>query len=207
MQELNFQLTALPANLDCFLQPRLSQVCTFIMVPLGSPLPSDWTQEGAFDSIINNTSTSNEYGKQLFGVGEVPDASPVIISMGLSRKLVGYRKQLNLEIQIRNEAVYQLLQHLQLGFNSFSFWFGNIGGTLIGGPSGIIPELVYVDFPSGGAGDSIELANLTLQWYEYKESGRTDQQGIIQVEQIPTLITDDTGTVVTDDSGATIGIF
>lgn len=207
MNDLNFQLTALPGNLDCFIQPKLSQVCNIFIIPFGAPLPTDWTNESDFIDVIDNTNSTNQYGKQLFGVGEVPKAETIVTSMGNSRKVLGYRKQLNFEVQIGIASVYSLLQHMQLGFTSFRFWFGTIGGRLIGGEEGMIPELVSVDFPSEGTNESIEKAVIKIEWTDSSEPGRADMEGLITVPGPALLVSDDTGTVISDDSGQTIGIY
>lgn len=173
------ELSAIPTNQDCTPTPRLSEITTIIVLPLGAKGPNDWTSYDDISGVVDNSTNDNQFAKLIVGRGEVQEGTPVDYQLGLQTKTVGYRKSLRFEIPIIYDQQYTLLQKLQRGALNYRFWFGTLGGRLIGGANGIKPDYSTADYSYLADEASIETGIFSIGWYEDGAAARTDHSTLL----------------------------
>ena len=175
------ELSAIPVNQDCTAAPRLSEITTIIILPYGAKGPVDWTDNDSISGVIDNSVNDNQYAKLLVGRGEIAEGAPVNYQLGRQTRTVGYRKQLRFDIPMIYDQQYTLLQKMQRGALSYRFWFGTLGGRLIGGSEGIQPDYSTADYAYLSEDNSIETGFFTIGWYEDGAAPRTDHLSLLGV--------------------------
>jgi len=175
-------LPAIESNQHCVLQPRLSQVVGLLILPCGVAGPNDWTQQTDMEGLVDNTVSDNSAAKWLIGKGGVNDPEPVEVSVGKVDTVIARRiYSMEFELSVAPDTHYTFIQKLQRQYNNFNFWFGTLGGRVIGGPKGI--KAKYLDaFVRYGAGEEdTEIGIINLEWWPDGEANRTDMPGLFGV--------------------------
>jgi hypothetical protein len=161
----DLSLSAIPVNQLKGVDPGLSQVTDLIIRPFGVDKPTDWTTYSTVEAIVDNTVTDNSAAKWLHGIGELPNPTESLRSMGKSGRAIWARTYtLSFNPSLLCGNTMDLLDELQTGWNRFSFWFRCWGGAAYGGSDGIIPALVNVRRPLGRGVDSFRSAEIRLTW-------------------------------------------
>lgn len=163
--ETEFFFGALDADQNCAGEPSLSQVCGVLIVPNSATLPSRWDDKEAWESVIDNDSEDNSFGKYLTGVGGVaePEKTTVTVAKGVQLTTIRLYTLL-LEVYNLSDTQVAFFRALQCNPKNYTFWIENVSGHLYGGAAGIAPTLTDVDFPLGAGEADIEKAILTIQW-------------------------------------------
>lgn len=165
-------LSSLPLQ-DCVITPRLSQVCGVIVSPFGVALPTDWTSKAAVLATIDNDVSDNSAAKYLPGVGGIEEPNEITPTTGKDERRVSRRLfTLSMEVPTGDDERYEFLRELQTGWRAWRFWFDTVGGRLIGGQYGIVPDFLSVAFPYGGGVDDVEKGVLRVEWFADGDPGR-----------------------------------
>lgn len=175
------ELSSIPVNQDCGAAPRLSEISTIIVLPSGAKGPADWTDYDDISGVIDNSTNNNQFAKIVVGRGEIQEGSPVNFNLGKRIKTVGYNKSMRFELPIMYPEHYTLLQKMQRGATSYRFWFGTLGGRLIGGSNGIQPNYSTGDYAFLRETDSVETAIINISWFEDGAAPRVDHFDLLGV--------------------------
>ena len=205
-------LVQIPPSQDCIKQPKKSQVCSLIVLPLGAAGPSDWTNLDSWEEVIDNNADNNLYARRIDGIGEIPESTPIYLQSGLKRRVRAYQKELIFDIDLTCDWQYQLLTRMQCGFLNFRFWLVTLSGRIIGGSQGIRPREAIADDVYGRESNNYELGKIRITWVQKKSHDRALVEGLGVPVNPPTppttptetIVTDDTNTGLTDDTGTTI---
>lgn len=190
------ELAAIPATQGCTPTPRLSEITTIIILPYGAKGPGDWTDYDSINGVIDNSASDNQYAKLIVGRGEIQEGTPVNFQLGRQTKTVGYRKTLRFDIPIIYDQQYTLLQKMQRGATSYRFWFGTLGGRLIGGANGIQPDYSTADYSYLADDNSIETGFFTIGWYEDGAALRSDHSTLLDAPSFGSGSSGQIGTVM-----------
>jgi hypothetical protein len=156
----------LPVDVDCIPTPALSQVAGIVIMPIAAGSPADWTDAVSFLDSIDNSDTQDLKGKYFLGVGEIPEAEDITVTLGRGNiKVVRRRYSLLFSPAWFDDVHYSFFRNLQRGRLNFRFWIATYGGRLLGGPYGIMPSFVTAKMVYGRGNDDREVVNLNLQWF------------------------------------------
>ena len=156
----------LPVDVDCIPTPALSQVAGIVIMPIAAGGPADWTDAISFLDSIDNSDTRDLKGKYFLGVGEIPEAEDITVTLGRGNiKVVRRRYSLLFSPAWFDDVHYAFFRKLQRGRLNFRFWVATYGGRLLGGPNGIMPSFVTAKMVYGRGNDDREVVNLNLQWF------------------------------------------
>jgi hypothetical protein len=168
-------LPILPADVDCVPLPSLSQLAGVILLPLGAPLPEDWTDYYSWMQVLDNLDLSGLKGRYFIVTGEITEAQDIVQRLGRTKNLI-VRKRYTATIypQWFDNESYEFLRSIQKSKLSFRFWLATYGGRLLGGAKGIRPEFVTAKMIYAGDSASFEQAKFILEWYADVEPDRTN---------------------------------
>lgn len=182
-------LPVLPDDIDCSFVPRHSQLAGLVMLPLGAPLPTNWANAEAFLSVIDNTEAEGRAGKYFLGVGDMPEAEDIIVTLGRAhREIAARRWTVNFAPGIAVASQYAFLRRLQVAPRNMRVWLATMGGRLLGGPEGIRPEYITAKTLYGGATEDLEAAKIILQWTACAEPDRADVPALFNIDSPAGLV-------------------
>lgn len=156
--------------------PHDSQVSDLFIFPVGSPLPSDWTDPLTWAGLINNLDETNGAGKWVVGEGGIQTTEIIVLDQPKKReKVTGRTLLLSFEVQNLTPNMYTFLRALQCGWTNFTFYYRTVGGRLFGSANGgISPAQVDVDLPLEDNRDEFETAVIGIQFETDATPDRTD---------------------------------
>ena len=174
------ELGAIDVDQDCTLYvQRYSQVCGVILLPDVGSLPPDWTDAASWATVIDNGIASTTKGKYIIGEGNVP--APDEEELNYPKRMRRIQSRLytvTLDIKNMSDAQYAFLRLIQSGYIDFRFWIETVGGRLLGGSTGIDPQLATVSFVYAGGKDDKEIASLVIEYQSDGDPLRADVPGI-----------------------------
>lgn len=184
-------LAGLPADIDCSYVPRASQLAGMVILPLGAPLPTDWTSADEFLSVIDNTELYGRKGKYFIGIGDIAEAEDIIVPLGRAHRHIAARRwTANFAPGIALPSQYKFLRKLQTAPRNMRVWFATMGGRLLGGPQGIRLEFLTAKTLYGGGSEDLEAAKITAQWLSCVEPDRTDLPELFNIDSYVSLLPD-----------------
>lgn len=165
--DTGLNLVAIPANQDCILPPKLSQICDLYITPDGADEPFVWTLAvPAANAVgIDNTVTDNSKSKQLTvkgGIGEPEEEEYA----GAKRQTVITERTytLTLEVSVVEDAMRNFVRQFESGWTGFKFWYANLGGGLFGPEAGIRPSSTNGRLPLDEADNGKETGTIIIQF-------------------------------------------
>jgi hypothetical protein len=180
--DTTFTFPAISEEQNCTFDLEFSQVSGLILIPDGAPLPDDWTDRASWSGIVNNSNETNDAGKYISGEGGVDVPEKDLLEYPKRIEKVGKRVYaISFEVDNLSDESYGLLNGLQCGPTNFAVWIETVGGRLFGGPTGISPYFLDVDFPLEPGKDSSEYAVITILFEANCEPPRTDIEDIEDV--------------------------
>lgn len=184
-----YNLPALPADPNCILAPKLSQVNYVFISPCSAAEPFENDGSDAITLVspaeIDNANTDNTKSRQILGEGGIAEHEVVEVDGPNRTTLIpngGRGYELQHRIIISDQSVYDFLKALQAGWVDFRFWYQDLAGLLYGEVvtaavaatryGGIRPSYVNVQFPKGEGRDDRGYATLILRWNANAEPHR-----------------------------------
>ncbi len=161
-------LGAIPENQDCTsYDQEYSQISDLVIQPTGATTPfGNWaTTPTLVSGAIDNTDELNAKCKWIVGEGGI--AAPTKETTDYpKRKQKTTNRRFRLEYNIKNlsDAQYEFCRQLQCGNTGFTFWYADLGDYIYGDATGISPDYVDCDMPSGGGRDDKAFATIIIEW-------------------------------------------
>lgn len=162
-------LGAIDVNQDCTNYTQsYSQVCDLIITPDGANAPLDWTSAPTVTAVANEVDNADVAGgvsKHLVGEGGIPPPEKIIDEYP-KRKSKTNTRVYTLTFTVKNLSAdqYDFLRQLQCGSDAFTVWYGDVGGYVYGGSTGIDILSIDVDFPKGEGRDDKNFATIIVTW-------------------------------------------
>lgn len=153
-------------------QVRLSQVAAVLIKPEGVAAPQEATTAW-YDAIIDNAVTRDTAAKWLIGVGEVEQTQEVTAALGKDHRQVTRRRySLRMEIPTGPNQHYDFLRVLQRGKRPIRFWFFTIGGSAVGGLTGISTDEIHGLIRHET--DGHETGQVLIDWWADRDAQRAN---------------------------------
>ncbi len=158
-----------------------TQVKALIFVRPNGNRPSDWSSANGWADVVNNSSTSADYGRYMAGIGSfLPvETTKANLSGGrheLNRERVYQLRFRSLNTTANGSGHVSMLRQIENNFREYDIWIETIGGRIIGGENGLRPISADAAMPFAEAAESREYVDFTFNFtfYQFPDTAIVD---------------------------------
>jgi hypothetical protein len=153
--------------------PALSQVAGLVILPVGAPLPTSWTNANAWGNVLDNAATDDLTGRYFICTGEITEPVDINVRLGRGHLQTARRRyELTAFPSFFDDTGYAFLRNLQRSNRGFRLWVATLGGRLLGGATGLKPHFITAKMIYPGGVEDREQAKVAIQWYADTDADR-----------------------------------